>query len=265
MIRVDNITTAITCAGNERVNDMYATALNILANTTNNEVFIHFNTEALSEEAVDRLKTLMHLAEHNSNILKPRFWPERTPLAHMHMHTIDQGTRKFWLSVDDDVFIPYKTLNLLNQTANQLYPNSLLYLYTFFEVINRRGYKDYHPQKIMLGKPTGNLLLEINQYARTPLHRNYEIPDSPEFITMKDLYCGSFMVNREYLCKRQDVLNELEDWKKGKRGVDKYICQAVTSRPQWIYGSTAYHTDCTRATIDNKLWTEDMDGGSIVP
>lgn len=263
MIDFSQIRTSLSCYSNSRIPDMYATALNILSNTTNNFLVVNINTKYLSDENLDRLAILLNLAKVTQNEVKVNTWPEEMSLAQMYYESFEdldsqKNFRPYWLSVDDDLFIPTQTLNILSKVS-KLEKQRGLYLYGFYEVINYRGYKDWSPEIHYL-RDIPRVIKEYGQKAL--LHRLFKVvSEQPDIIPLLEgLHCGSFMFCKGSLSpeKEKVILDTLKVWPKGKRGVDKFICETV-GNPYWIHGANAYHTDRTKKHIDNKMWTEDVE------
>jgi hypothetical protein len=250
------IVTSITCAGASRIHDMYATALNILINTTHNVLVLNYNDLEENQVVEDRLKMLVELGKHTNNEVEIQRFDSKVALAAMHASTIELGSsiREFWLSIDDDVLIPYQTLNLLSKAS--YYNSRDLFLYGFFEVQNFRNYADWNPKPYNLSD-VGHIIEEHGE--KHILHRL--CARIPKFVMLKffeqDQHCGSFMVRLKKVNEPQ-LLTKLKHWEKGIRGVDVYICRYVNN-PSWIVGSNAFHTDCTRAHVDNVLWKKDVE------
>jgi hypothetical protein len=273
VIDFSRILTSFSCFGNSRIPDLYATVLNVLANTTDNKVVVNINTKDLSAETSDRLALLAAMARHTGNTFQVNTFEESVSLGQMyHYMLVDQQAqdglvdksakiRRYWLSIDDDLFVPTVTLDLLAQASESfLYNQDFapdLFLFGFFEVINYRNYQDWYPEPL----DWSSMLEAEKQYGQKHLlHRLYE----PAYLlTLKEFpgqHCGAFMIDLPKLIQKRWVLDHLKQWAKGQRGVDVYICKSAES-PRWIYGSNAYHTDRTKAHIDNTIWSKDVEGG----
>lgn len=264
MIDFSRINVMLCCFGNERVNDLYAAAFNILMNTKNTVMDIAYNTLELSEEALLRKSLLEALATHTGNKLTWINFDESVSKAQMIsaiLKTYDyisvvpytnKGT-KWLLNVDDDYMIPYKTLKLFELASKVENPGVNNYVYGQFDIINYRDYEDWSAEKLELS--------DLFNFAREnglrclPNHLMKEIPDELITFAMPGQSTGAYMIDTSAI--KLSMLDVLDQWPKGKRGYDEFLCSAIGG-VHWIYGSNSYHTDRTKAHVDGKVWKEDV-------
>ena len=244
-----HIVTTLSCGCVSRFIDVYATTLQILANTNKNLVVLQLNyTE--KEEVKDRLFVLQALAKHNNNQLYVNHFSPTLSLAFMYSDTIkNYFSRKYWLSIDDDILIPASSLSLIREATMQ--DHSLL-LYGFFECVNYRKYKDWNPNILSLREA---LTLLNTEREKEIIHRLQEqLPYLVLLPLTKGQHSGSFIIKIEEITRT--MVDTLAKWEKGRRGVDVFLCKSMKTA-NLIFGANAFHTDRTQGTITG-FWKKDV-------
>jgi hypothetical protein len=267
-VNFERINVMYCCFGNSRVTDLYASVFNVLMNVEQAHITIAFNTIFPSEETKMRRSLLEAMARHTTNTLLWIEYPESFSKAQMIENVFEYWEknnvlRDWYLNIDDDFMIPYKTLNLLTQASmNYITP---IYIYGQFDIINYRQFADWDSTKIN----ESDILQFVAKYGmRCLIHHLAEtIPDHLITYKLPGASTGSYMIN--YGSITSIIKNKLKAWKKGVRGYDDYLCNAVLTNNfkdldiskesvRWIYGSNSYHTDRTQEHIDGVIWTEDV-------
>jgi hypothetical protein len=254
--------------GNERVHDLYAATFNILMNVENAVVTIAYNKEeSFMDEAERTRKALLFaLAKQTTNALLWINYPAEFSKAKMIAQTFDEWQNRFgafrtmsendrcwYLNVDDDYMIPYKTLKLFELASKADKPDTHLYVYGQFDIINYRDYEDWDDTK--LGLEDMFEFVKVNGIRCLPNHLMKEIPDQLITFKMPKQSTGAYMA--DMLRVNSDMFQVLNEWPKGKRGYDEFWCNAIGG-VEWIFGSNSYHTDRTMAHVDGKIWHTDV-------
>lgn len=263
-IDFSKIVIMISCFGNSRVTEMYATAISLILTLHKARIVILFNDtyENLEPKSAERFEVMSRLAVHQNVDLQIYYHAPEMSLANMYWNALHTSAvisgRDYWMSVDDDVLVPKTTLEFIEQVVKQEF--SLL-LYGFYELVNRRGYKDWQDKKVEWNAETCESLTK-DFGEKTLIHQCWKVPKNYVLNVLKvGQHAGSFIARIDELRENKKLMNALQDWPKGLRGVDVAICKSFAENPILIVGANAYHTDCTGSTLDGKLWKEDVPSG----
>jgi hypothetical protein len=265
-LNFERIDVVMCCANNERFPDAYAAAFNILMNVSNARFKLCMNEElnAANEQRAEMLKALGGHTHNEVTVLEfdPSFSKAKMISRVMFGSDLrsDVNSRPWHLNVDDDFMIPYRTLSLIAQASFDEDRNSAMYIYGLFDVINFRDYEDWSAEKVT----EEGLFTFIAKNGMRCLNNHLcdSIPDEVIRYEIPGNSTGSYMFNRDLVWRNfpQSFLNILEDWPKGKRGYDDFLCKhmAGLGKAYWMFGSNNFHTDLTRAHVDGKIWKEDV-------
>lgn len=258
MIDFSKLNVVYCCAGNERVHDLYAAVFNVLMNTSNAKVTVCFNELDMSTSAEDRRAMLEALACHTNNEFEWVCYPKEFSKAKMISKHVAAVGRPWHLNIDDDFMIPYATLRLLEQASNT--EDAAIYIYGLFDVINFRNYEDWSAERLK----REDLFDFIAKHGMRCLNNHLcdRIPVALERFRIPGQSTGSYMFNTDLLLSPtlDAFKKELENWPKGKRGYDDFLCNTMAQLgpAYWIFGSNSFHTDVTRHHVDGRLWTQDV-------
>ncbi len=257
MIDFDKIATTFYCANHDRIPDAYASIMNILINTKNNLVVLCLNTLIENSQTTERISLLEATAKVTYNDFVLLKFEEKISKAHMQEQCFagpcySSPNKTYYLSVDDDFLIPYKTLDLLAQAATK--SEAELYIYGLFDVINYRDFQDWDDTKLALNDLFG--FIRVNGMRCLINHLYKDIPD--ELITFKipGQSCGSYMVKASSYIGNVELRANMIVYPKFKRGYDVMLCNSF-DKIEWIFGSNNYHTDRTKAHVDGTIWKQD--------
>lgn len=260
-VNFEKIVVTVSCFDNSRVLDMYATVASLILSLNSGRIVILLNDlfENFTSESKERFLLLERLADHQGVELQTYYNEPSVSLAQMYwlaLHTrYVTNSKTYWMSVDDDVLVPRKTLKAVE---NETKLGHSLILYGFYELINQRGYDDWVCRKLEWSPSEVELIKELYG-EKSLIHQSWKVGLGYEpHLMSRGQHSGSFVVKIEDLKKNSKLLNTLKTWPKGRRGVDVEICKSIKSKPVFLAGATAYHTDRTKSTLNNNLWKEDV-------